>query len=196
MLSKSIIVPIKISFLTFLLSCSFVNAALLAGLEAYESKDYKTALVEFQTLAIDEKRSGQYHLGVMYLQGKGVIQDYKKAVKLFTLAAEQGYSLAQFILGVMYSKGRGVIQDYKQAVKWYTLAAEQGDSDAQQNLGVMYANGEGVIQDYVTAHMLANLSASNGNSPKFRDYLAKKMTPSQLEQAQQKAREWIEKHGN
>ena len=60
----------------------------------------------------------------------------------------------------------------------------------------MYANGEGVIQDNIMAHALTNIAASNGHSSEFRDVIAKRMTSSQLEQAQQKAREWIEKHGN
>ena len=123
-------------------------------------------------------------------------KDYKTALKEFKVLANDGGSGAQYALGVLHERGQGVIQDYKQAVKWYTLSAEQGNNGAQYNLALKYSKGEGVIQDYVMAHMFANIAASNSHSPKFRDHLAKKMTPSQLEQAQQKAREWIEKHGN
>lgn len=117
-------------------------------------------------------------------------------LKKLKILTDGGDADARFMLGYMYQVGRGVIKDYKQAVKWYTLAAEQGNSDAQLNLGFMYGKGEGVIQDYVMAHMFANIAASNGAPSENRDLIAKKITPSQLEQSQQKAREWIEKHGN
>ena len=122
--------------------------------------------------------------------------DYKTALQEFRPLANQGNAKAQLHLGGMYKNGRGVIQDYKQSVKWYALAANQGNAIAQLNLGTMYAKGKGVTQDYVTAHMWYNVGASNGLSPVLRDLIAKKMTPSQLEQAQQKAREWVAKHSN
>ena len=96
----------------------------------------------------------------------------------------------------MYRKGEGVPQDDKTAVKWWTLAAEQGHAKAQYNLGVMYSNGQGVPQDYVRAHMWVNLGASNGvtGGAGSRDQLAKKMTPSQIAEAQTLARECVKKN--
>ena len=81
------------------------------------------------------------------------------------------------------------------AVKWYKLAAKQGNADAQGNLGVMYAFGMGVLKDYVYAHMWGNIAAKNGNElgAKLRNFVEKKMTPSQLEKAQVLARECIRK---
>ena len=92
----------------------------------------------------------------------------------------------------MYSKGQGVPQDYKEAVKWYRLSAEQGDAVAQFNLGFMYGKGLGVPQDYVSAHMWWNLSGSNGykDAVTNRNIVEKKMTPSQIEKAQELARNW------
>ena len=110
--------------------------------------------------------------------------------------AEQGDANAQFNLGVMYANGEGVIQDYKQAVKWYRKAAEQGDATAQYNLGVMYDNGRGVPKDYVMAHMYWNIAAVSGNKSaiKGRGLVEKKMTSSQIAEAQKLAREWMSKH--
>jgi len=96
----------------------------------------------------------------------------------------------------MYQHGEGVPQDYKTAVKWYRLAAEQGNANAQTNLGWMYDNGTGVLQDYVRAHMWFNIAAISGeskNASKNRDIVAGKMTPSQLEKAQDLARECVRK---
>ena len=64
---------------------------------------------------------------------------------------------------------------------------------AQNNLGVMYALGKGVIQDWVYAHMWGNIAASNGDGGQLRDLAAKQMTPSQLEKAQDLARECVRK---
>ena len=117
-------------------------------------------------------------------------------MKWCTLAAEQENAAAQYNLGNMYSKGQGVPQDYKTAVKWYTLAAEQGHAKAQSNLGAMYGMGTGVIQDIVYAHMWFNIAASSGfeDGVKARDLFAKEMTPSQLEKAQDLARECVRKN--
>ena len=95
----------------------------------------------------------------------------------------------------MYGGGRGVPQDYKTAVKWFKLAAEQGYIFAQLSLGLMYEMGKGVIQDNVYAHMWGNIAVSIGGEEKgkVRDFVEKKMTPSQLETAQKLAREFVRK---
>jgi TPR repeat protein len=158
-------------------------------------KDHKTA-VKYYTLAAEQGfADAQFNLGVMYKNGKGIPQDYKTAVKWYTPAAEQGLVGAQFNLGQMYRLGQGVPQDYTTAAKWYKLAAEQGGADAQLNLGVMYLKGNGVPTDYVYAHMWWSIAASNGGKKveKFRDWIEEKMTPSQLETAQNLARECVRK---
>ena len=85
--------------------------------------------------------------------------------------------------------------DYVTAVREWTTLAEQGDANAQYNLGAMYGNGQGVPQDYVRAHMWFNIAALSGNknAVKYRDIVAKRMTPSQLEKAQDLARECVRK---
>jgi TPR repeat protein len=161
------------------------------GQSAYESGDYATALREIKPLAEQGYALAQYNLGVMYEKGQGVSQDDKIAVKWYQLAAKQGNAGAQFNLGVVYANGQGVAQDYKTAVKWYRLAAEQRHAFAQYNLGQMYDNGRGVPQDNVYAHMWGTLAAEQGDKrgAKFRDFVAKKMTPAQIAEAQKLARE-------
>ena len=165
------------------------------GLTAYESGDYATALRQWTPLAKQGDADAQFNLGQMYRKGQGVLQDYNTAAKWYKLAAEQGNANAQSNLGNMYDEGQGVPEDDKTAVKWYRLAAEQGNAFAQSNLGAMYANGTGVIQDLVYAHMWSNIAASSGNkgAVKNRDIAAGMMTPSQLEKAQDLARECVRK---
>jgi TPR repeat protein len=165
------------------------------GYAAYESGDYSTAVREWTPLAEQGDATSQTFMGMMYGRGEGVPQDYKAAVKWYTLAAEQGSAFAQQNLGVMYAKGRGVPENHKTAVKWFRLAAEQGYASAQMKLSAAYLLGRGVIKDTIYGHMWANLAASNGDETggKFRDLLAQKMTPSQLEKAQDLARECVRK---
>jgi TPR repeat protein len=117
-------------------------------------------------------------------------------VRWWTLAADQGDADAQHNLALMYYNGQGVVQDYKKATHWYTQAAEQGLAEAQNNLGLMYANGRGVVQDNIRAHMWMNIAAANGatTAPKNRDIAAAKMSPQQIERAQQMARECMSRN--
>ena len=188
-------------FITLLLGLSIISSSSWSadfgkGIAAYNSGDFATALREFTPLAEQGDAFVQNILGVMYYNGEGVLQDYKTAVKWYTLAAEQGDASARFNLGSTYENGTGVLQDYKTAVKWYTLAAEQGNAGAQNNLALMYGMGNGVLKDDVYAHMWWNISASNGDkaAARNRDKVAKKMTSSQLEKAQDLARECVAKN--
>ena len=83
-------------------------------------------------------------------------------------------------------------KDYQEAVKWFRLSAEQGDANAQSNLGKVYHNGQGVPQDYVLAHMWWNICGSSGDKDcvKNRNIVEKEMSPSQIEKAQDIARNW------
>ena len=131
---------------------------------------------------------------------KGVSQDYQLAAKWWRRAAEQWYRRAaeqghvgvQFYLAVMYEKGQVIPQDYQEAVKWYRRAANQGDVEAQSSLGWMYSLGEGVPQDFVLAYKWMHLAAAQGHKDAShnRDFLAKKMNTSQIQEAQKLSREF------
>ncbi len=118
--------------------------------------------------------------------------DYETALKKFLPLAEQGLAAAQHYMGVMYGEGKGVPQDYAEAMKWYRLAAEQGDADAQYNLGGMYFSGHGVARNHIQAYRWVTLAAAQGNKNAVigLEILEKKMTSSQIAEAQRLAREW------
>ena len=123
-------------------------------------------------------------------------QNYQEALKWYRLAAAQGDSQAQYNVAWMYFNGHGVTQDYQEALKWYRLAAAQGDSQAQYNLGSMYGNGQGVPPDYVRAHMWSNLASAVGiaEGTRNRDAAAMRMTPQQIQKAQDMARKCRERN--
>ena len=108
---------------------------------------------------------------------------------------------AQLDLGVIYDEGYRVPKDDKTALKWNTLAADHGNSDAQCRLGQMHRNGGGVLKDYVYAQMWGSIAAESKNTwsdrvedgIKLWDLFGKEMTPSQLEIAQDLARECVRK---
>ena len=174
----------------------FVLLFLATFSSAYAGSCWDGDVADCKVKAEQGDATAQYNLGVMYANGEGVIQDYKQSVNWYRKAAEQGDADAQFNLGVLYSKGQGVIQDYKEAVKWFRLSAEQGNASAQYNLGVMYAQGKGVPKDYVMAHMYWNIAAVSGDEDaiKYRGIVEKDMTATQLEKAQDLARDWMNKH--
>ena len=97
-----------------------------AGLVAYGSGDFATALRELTPLAEQGDAKAQFFLGNMYSIGQGVPQDHAEAVKWFRLAAEQGLAEAQNNLGVSYTVGKGVPQDDITAHMWFNLAAANG----------------------------------------------------------------------
>jgi uncharacterized protein len=161
--------------------------------------DYTTALSLIRPLAKQGDADAQFNLGAIYEHGRRVPQDYAEAMKWYLLSATQGDPRAQFNLGLMHANGRGVPQNYAEALKWFRKAAEQGHALAQYNLGVMYERGAGVSQDYVLAHTWYNLAAaqfsaseneSRDSAVKGRDFVASKMTPAQIAEAQRLAREW------
>jgi TPR repeat protein len=59
----------------------------------------------------------------------------------------------------------------------------------------MYYHGEGILQDYIYAYMWWNIAASTGNESAVynREAVEKDMTPSQIEKAQDLARECVAK---
>ena len=60
----------------------------------------------------------------------------------------------------------------------------------------MFFAGRGVTQNYVLAHAFSNIASANGDkdAQELRDSIAKEMTSSEIEQAQELAREWMESH--
>jgi uncharacterized protein len=168
---------------------------------AYHRGDYATALRLWHPLAERGDADAQFHLGVMYESGQGVLRNDAEAINWYRKAAEQNDAVAQFNLGVMYAKG--VSPNRAEAALWYRLAADHGLAGAQFNLGMMYAEGQGVSQDYVQAHMWLNLAAAQipalgkgqrNSTIDARDRVVSEMTPRQLVEAQQLAFEWMAGH--
>jgi TPR repeat protein len=85
-----------------------------------------------------------------------------------------------------------VPQDDSLAVQWYARAAGQGHALAQYNLGGMYNSGRGVEKDLLCGYMWLALAAEGGDSgaARAREAAAARLEPAQLQEAQQRMRQW------
>lgn len=73
----------------------------------------------------------QYHLGRLYLLGKGTAKDSVQAARWLRLAANKGQRSAQALLGSMLFKGQGVSRQAAMGLFWLTVAKEgAGPQDA------------------------------------------------------------------
>ncbi|MCK4865853.1 MAG: sel1 repeat family protein [Gammaproteobacteria bacterium] len=124
------------------------------------------------------------------------VEDYKKSLKWYQQGARLGNKESQHALGFIYEKGFGVTKNYATAAKWYLKAANQGYAASQRMLAYFYQEGIGVTQDYVESYMWENISNPYGNDfdNKFLYWLSNNMTDQQIEKAQQRARDWLNKN--
>ena len=135
-------------------------------------------------------------LTLAVLLGSAGVTWYKNTLtdrKMLTvLLGNAGVSLSADYQKGLDAANRG---DFATALLEWKPLAEQRNAVAQKNLSVMYAFGKGVPKDYVYAHMWGNLAAANGNElgGMLRDDYERKMTPAQIQKAQDLARECVRK---
>ena len=170
-----------------------------AGLAAYKSGNYDTALAQWLPLAESGIAKAQLAVAVMYLHGFGVSKDFSEAEKWYRKSAGQGYAAAQYAVGLisedgerlkwiraaadqglaeaqqylgeMYTRGGGVPRDRTEAAQWYDRAAKQGVARAQGRLWQMYASGDGVPRDNRQALKFL-LASAEGGDPTAQAFLA------------------------
>lgn len=170
----------KYLLLIGLLLINFIcQASFNEGVIAYEKGDYKTALEAWkavveqkQTISDDfasqwnlsENVSGaQYGLGLLYWQGKGVVQDYHQAEKWLALAANNGHRDAQLKLAYLYLTGLTGRINAAKTHKGFEQSALQSNVDAQYNLGLLCFKGLGLSQDQVLAKKWLSFAAQQGD---------------------------------
>lgn len=110
------------------LTASTAHADFAAGLKAYEEHNYVAAAKEWRSLAEAGDAPSQFNLGLLYLDGAGVVQNYEQAIEWFRRSADQGYVKAQHNLGALYGVGTGVRRNYVLAHMWFNICAAAGDT--------------------------------------------------------------------
>ncbi|RLA11705.1 MAG: hypothetical protein DRQ59_09235 [Gammaproteobacteria bacterium] len=131
-----------------LLPGNLAQADFVKGLNAYENKDYATALMEWMPLADAGDSQAQYNLGWMYKRGRGVPQSDNTAIMWFEMSAQSGHSGAQSTLGSIYYYGEGIARNELVGARWFTQAARQGNLRARSELEYMSYKGIGVAHGY------------------------------------------------
>ncbi len=102
------------------------------GLEAIDSKDYKTAIRIIKPLAEGGDGEAQGILGSMFEEGSGVPQNYDEMIKWYESSAQKGIAQSQFKLGEIFLHGAAIETDIIRAHMWANLAASNGLEEAEE----------------------------------------------------------------
>lgn len=102
-------------------------------------------------------------LGILHMEGKGVLQDFKQGAKLICEAADSGENNAQFNCGSLYLEGKGVSADKPKAYAYLEKASTNGNIAAKNTLADAYAQGADVPTDPKKAFSLWQQTAAVGN---------------------------------
>lgn len=135
--TKKLVWVIVASGWTFAASAADPDAAMQAGLDAWQAGDMIGALQHYHVAAEAGIALAQAKLGYIYDQSN----DDEKAVHWYREAAAQQHPDGEFGLGEMYAKGEGVDQDFEIAVEMYMRAAVNGHAQAQRVLANAYEHG-------------------------------------------------------
>ena len=156
--------------------------------DAYERSLLEIPFEKLLRLAEQGHAPSQFRLGFYYKS----IKKCEKAKQWMQTAIDQGYPNAMEEMGVWYWTGECVPQNFKEAVRLFKHGANMKHPPAQYALGRMYYEGEGVSQNYILAHSWFILGSINGydTAVHWREKTRKLMTPSQIEKAQEMARNW------
>lgn len=100
------------------------------GENAEEAGQYRLALSLYRQAADKQYSPAIWHLGDLYLNGRGTARNPFEAFKLFRQAAQDGHVASQCSCAQMLEHGIGFPKDVQQALYWYDKAAAQGLKEA------------------------------------------------------------------
>ena len=133
------------------------------ALKAYQLGEYQKALEMWMLLAYEGDAQAQYRLGLMFLQGTGVVVSTEEAVYWLSRAAEQGEPKAQYLLGAIYLSGKGLTSNREHGLEWWRAAANNGNAAAQYGVGTAYLYGAGVPKNSADARKWLTAAQKSGS---------------------------------
>ncbi|MBO6525651.1 MAG: SPOR domain-containing protein [Erythrobacter sp.] len=143
------------------------RADVKAGVDAWTSGDFATAVREWAGPAAQGDPDAQFNMAQAYRLGRGVDTDLEQAEALYARAAAQGHVKAADNYGLLLFQ-RGAREE---AMPYVAAAAARGDPRAQYLLGIAHFNGDLVEKDWRRAYALLTLANSAG-LPQARGALA------------------------
>lgn len=166
------------------------------GLEAYQAKQFDQAKDLWEPAAKSGDTAAQYGLGILYLNGYGVVKDLKIAYQWFERSADGGLDLARIQLGIMYATGAGVVRNLNTAIEWLAPAAERENPQAQFPLaGVFEELGD--FQMAINWYQKAAIQGHNGAAYNLGLILATGMYESHgISRDAARGMKWLEKAAN
>ena len=160
-------------------------------------QDYKKAVGYLKGAAEGGNKDAQFNYAVMFEKGWGLKKDLTQSLKWYKKAAKQGHIAAQNTVGIMYLEGKGVKKSEVDALKWFDMSARKGNALGLFFLGKHFS--EEAIRDskkitLEKAYILFNLAAAGGHPSalKERNKISLKLSPEQINKAQESARKWLE----
>jgi len=134
------------------------HADVKAGVDAWQSGDYKAAVSEWRPLAIAGDADAQFNLGQAYKLGRGVPADLVQAEGWYRRAAKQGHLQAEDNLGlILFTANRR-----DEAMPFILRSAERGEPRAQYVLGTAHFNGDLAREDWPRAYALTKRASDAG----------------------------------
>ncbi len=132
-----------------------------AGVEAWQSADYDSAVKIWRPLAEAGDADAAFNLGQAYRLGRGVPISLAAAQTWLERAARKGHLDAQTTLGLLLFNGGNRIS----GLRWLRTAAEEGEPRALLIYGTALFNGDGVVRDPVRAYAYVSRAAAQGLAP-------------------------------
>lgn len=130
------------------------------GLDAYNKKDYSTALQVWQKACDNGTATGCHNLGFMYAKGEGVEKNIEIAVTLYRKACDNNFSRSCFFVGAYeYDK-----KNFDDAFTPFKKACEVDVLESCIMTGAMYETGLGTKQDFSKAFDDYNKACAGGSA--------------------------------
>ncbi len=139
-----------------------VNAANLAGIKAYDARDYGTALMRYAEACDQGVATACGSLGAMYFKGTGVSRNGARAAPPLATACDAGLTYACAYLAVLYDNGDGVTVNKAMAFTLFNGACSNSDIESCFHLGRLYQSGQGTTVNLVQAALLYQKACNAG----------------------------------
>lgn len=150
--------------ITFALITSAAHAGIETAREAYERKDYATALAEFHVLAKRNDTEALSILSIMYLNGEGVPRDVQKAIEYATKAVEKGDNGGLSLLAAMYLSPKAGLRDRAKGLQYLRTGVAKGELNSLVRMADLMLEGVQVPQDFDSAFNYLEKAANRYDS--------------------------------
>lgn len=111
------------------------------------AQEYAEAAAWYRKAAEGGSKNGLYHLGALYLQGRGLERDPSQAAAWLSKAAAQRQVEAEALMANLHFTGTAVAQNDEEGFKYLRRAAVAGNVQAMRQLGLMLVQGVRIAAD-------------------------------------------------